>query len=170
MILNLLDLAKGDEGKLFARRVDVDIHSLARDVLGELEVAARARRVRLESHIEATRVRADEDLLRRLLVNLLDNASRHAPPDTVVTLSAVSSVDGVDLRVTDRGPGVPAELRERVFDPFVQVEAKERETIRGNRGLGLAFCKLAVEAHAGRIWVDDASPGAVFCVRIPHDA
>jgi len=57
-----------------------------------------------------------------------------------------------------------------VFDPFVQLEGKDRHATRGSRGLGLAFCKLAVEAHGGRIWIEDAYPGAVFCVRIPHDA
>lgn len=170
MILNLLDLSKGDEGKLFAKRSDVDIGTLVADLVAELGISAQSRRVRLEARIDATRLRADEDLLRRLLVNLVENAIRHAPPDSEVTLSAVSSAVGVDLRVADRGPGVPPELRERVFDPYVQLESTERQVGRGNRGLGLAFCRLAVEAHAGRIWIEDASPGAVFCVRIPHDA
>lgn len=170
MILNLLDLSKGDEGKLFAKRSDIDIGSMAAELVAELTVAAQARRIRLEVRIDATRLRADEDLLRRLLVNLLENAIRHAPAESDVTLSAISSTDGIDLRVADRGPGVPPELRERVFDPYVQLDSKERQSGRGSRGLGLAFCRLAVEAHAGRIWIEDASPGAVFCVRIPHDA
>jgi two-component system, sensor histidine kinase and response regulator len=58
-------------------------------------------------------------------------------------------------------------MRERIFDPFVQVESNDRSTSRSGRGLGLAFCRLAVEAHGGRIWVEDASPGAVFCMSFP---
>jgi two-component system sensor histidine kinase/response regulator len=60
---------------------------------------------------------------------------------------------------------VPAELRERIFDPFVQAEAGQRAV--GGRGLGLTFCRLAVEAHGGRIWVEDGSPGARFCIELP---
>jgi len=111
MILNLLDLSKGDEGKLFARRADIDIHSLAGDLVSELGVSAQVRRIRLESIIQASRVRADEDLLRRLLVNLLENAIRHAPAESKVTLSAVSSVEGIDLRISDAGQGIPHEQR-----------------------------------------------------------
>jgi len=57
-------------------------------------------------------------------------------------------------------------MRERVFDPFVQIEGS---TTRAGRGLGLAFCKLAVESHGGRIWIEDAKPGAIFCLRLPND-
>jgi len=64
--------------------------------------------------------------------------------------------------VADAGPGVPLALRERVFERFVQGD----DGPRGSRGLGLAFCKLAVEAQGGTIWIEDAHPGAVFCVRI----
>ena len=74
----------------------------------------------------------------------------------------------VELRIADAGVGIPVEMRERVFDPFVQVESGERSRPRGSRGLGLAFCKSAVMAHGGRIWIEDAAPGAVFCVRLPH--
>jgi signal transduction histidine kinase len=59
-------------------------------------------------------------------------------------------------------------MRDKIFDPFVQVEAGEHPVARSGRGLGLTFCKLVVEAHAGRIWIEDAAPGAVFCLRLPH--
>ena len=58
-------------------------------------------------------------------------------------------------------------MRERIFDPFVQLESEERRPTRTGRGLGLTFCKLAVEAHGGQIWIEDANPGAIFVVRIP---
>ena len=115
------------------------------------------------------RVLADPDLLRRVLENLLDNALRHAPEGSVVRVSGLAHAGEVELRVADTGPGVPESMRQLVFDPFVQVESNDRSVTRSGRGLGLAFCRLAVEAHGGRIWVEDASPGAVFCLRLPHD-
>jgi len=75
----------------------------------------------------------------------------------------------VEIRVQDAGSGIPPAMRESIFDRFVQVESKDRAVTRSGRGLGLAFCRLAVEAHGGRIWVEDADPGAVFCVRLPHE-
>jgi signal transduction histidine kinase len=72
------------------------------------------------------------------------------------------------LRIADEGKGVPAELRDNVFERFAQVEAGDRVAPRTGRGLGLTFCRLAVEAHGGRIYVEDGSPGAVFCIRLPR--
>jgi len=74
------------------------------------------------------------------------------------------AAEGVEISVTDAGPGVPVDQRERVFERFV---SGADTATRTNRGLGLAFCKLAVEAHGGRIWIDDADPGAVFHLALP---
>jgi two-component system sensor histidine kinase/response regulator len=72
-----------------------------------------------------------------------------------------------EVRIADSGKGVPEELREAIFDRFVRVDISHSGVSRSGRGLGLAFCRLAIEAHGGRIWVEDALPGAVFCLRIP---
>ncbi len=72
------------------------------------------------------------------------------------------------LRVADAGRGIPAEMREKVFNPFVQVESGDGTGARTSRGLGLTFCKLVAEAHGGRIWIEDAQPGTIFCVAFPH--
>ncbi|HTQ06810.1 MAG TPA: ATP-binding protein, partial [Polyangiaceae bacterium] len=127
-----------------------------------------ARSVTLKCELGATSVKADPDLLRRVLENLLDNALRHAPEESTVTLTAAERDGEFEIRVADQGSGVPAAMRERIFDPFVQVESKDRSVTRSGRGLGLAFCRLAVEAHGGRLWVEDGAPGAVFCVRLPR--
>ncbi len=168
MILNLLDLSKGDEGKLSPNLVDVDLRALVADVIAELAVSAKDRRVSIRSAIDTDRIHVDEDLFRRTVTNLVENAIRYAPDDTSVSVTAVRLASATELRVADAGKGVPPELREKVFDPFVQVEAGERLGERGGRGLGLTFCKLAIEAHGGRIWLEDAAPGAVFCVSLPH--
>ncbi|MEO6419677.1 MAG: hybrid sensor histidine kinase/response regulator, partial [Polyangiaceae bacterium] len=170
MIMNLLDLSKGDEGRLAAKRTAVDLRALVAEIFAELDVSARMRKVTLESAIDVAQARIDEDLTRRMLTNLVENGIRHAPPGSVVTLTATASDEGLELRISDKGNGVPRELREKIFDPFVQVEGSEHGTTsRGGRGLGLTFCRLAAAAHDGRIWVEDGSPGSVFCVRISHD-
>jgi len=170
MILNLLDLSKAEEGKLSAKRTVVDLRALVAEVLAELDVNAQRRKVGLHSSLTADRVLADQDLFRRTLTNLIENAIRYAPPETAVKVTSTHVLAGTEVRVADAGVGIAHEMREKVFDPFVQVEAGERAVERGGRGLGLTFCKLAMEAHGGSIWVEDGAPGAVFCVRLPNDA
>lgn len=169
MILNLLDLSKGDEGKLAVRRSPVDLRALIAEIFAELAAYAEARKVGLESSLDADRISADEDLLRRTLTNLVENAIRYTPSETKVTVTVRRGVDGVEVRVADEGVGISKEKREKVFDAFLQLDEGERVDARAGRGLGLAFCKLAVEAHGGRIWVEDASPGAVFLLSLPND-
>lgn len=170
MILNLLDLAKGDEGKLVATVSTVRTEGLVSGVLAELSVTADARSVKLEAQVEVPEVRLDPELVRRVLVNLTENAIRHAPKRTAVVLSVLPAEHGgVELRVRDSGPGIPAEQRARVFDPFVRLDqqGESNPVSRGGRGLGLAFCKVAAEAHGGTIRVEEAQPGAVFVVTLP---
>ena len=169
MILNLLDLSKADEGKLTPKRAVVDLDALVAEVLLELEESARARRVKLSSELLVIQIQVDADLLRRLLANLVENAIRHAPAASVVVVRSRRAEGATELRVIDRGEGVPPEMQELVFDPFVQLEGSEFPSSRGGRGLGLSFCKLAVEAHGGRMWIEDAAPGAAFCARLPDE-
>lgn len=171
MILNLLDLSKGDEGVLSPKTETVDLRALLKEVELELSAMAESRDVRLELIVEIATVRADADLLRRTLANLVENALRHAPSRTIVRLTAMTRGDATELRVVDAGTGVPLAMREKIFEPFTQIEgsAQDGASSRTGRGLGLAFCKVAVEAHGGRLWVEDAAPGAAFCVRLPHE-
>jgi signal transduction histidine kinase len=167
MILNLLDLSKADEGKLAAKRAPIDVASLFRKVTGEMEVAARERDVRLEVATDVERFDADEDLLQRTLVNLLENAVRHAPKGTVVRMDCQRTGDATEIHVADTGTGIPIAMRAQIFDPFVQLEGESLPSSRRGRGLGLAFCRLAVEAHGGKIWIEDGNPGAIFALTIP---
>lgn len=169
MILNLLDLSKADEGKLVPKKTTIDLESLASSVIDELKANADARRVTLVPELENKKLVADEDLLRRLLANLVENAIRHAPRDTSVTIRGTRDDGEVELRVIDAGTGVPEDLREKVFNPFVQLDGQALPLSRSGRGLGLSFCKIAAEAHGGKIWIEDAAPGAAFCVRLPDE-
>jgi len=170
LIHNLLDISKSEEGKLVPTRRDVDLHALVDEVRDAFDVHARAGQVTLERAVEVPTLVADQDLLQRVLENLTENAIRHAPRDSAVRLSAERRDGQVEIRVTDRGAGIPAEMRERIFDRFVQLDTPSRAATRSGRGLGLAFCRLAIEAHGGRVWAEDAAPGTMMCVRLPDDA
>jgi len=168
MILNLLDISKADEGQLSPMPKDVDLGALINEVFSELRVNAEARRVQLRCSIAHEQIYVDEDLIRRTVTNLVENATRYAPAGSVIQVTATPVDDAVELRVADAGSGIQVDMRQKIFDPFVQAAAGEHPVGRGGRGLGLTFCKLAVEAHGGRIWVEDSAPGAVFCVRLPR--
>lgn len=170
MIMNLLDLAKADEGQLSPRRAEVAARGLIDTTIAELSVQAGERQVRLESRIEVDRVHGDHDLLHRMLANLIENAIRHAPPNTAITVSAAPVAGATELRVADRGAGVPPDMREKIFSAFVQLEDHTGAATRAGRGLGLAFCHVVATCHGGSIRVEDANPGAAFCVRLPGDS
>jgi signal transduction histidine kinase len=173
MITTLLDIAKADEGRLIPSRGRIELDELVGAVFDELEIRAHSAGVQLAREVSAKTLFADPDLVRRVLENLVENAIRHAPEGSAVQVMARAAQDGIELRVQDTGPGVPLHQRELVFERFVSAggEADGKASgisMRANRGLGLAFCKLVVEAHGGRIWVEDASPGAAFCVWMAH--
>ncbi len=110
---------------------------------------------------------ADGEKIQRVLVNLLDNALRYTPFGGRIALSAAPDGDYLRICVEDSGAGVPPEARTRVFDKYAQLENKAFRGHKGS-GLGLAFCKLAIEAHGGRIWIEDGSlGGAAFCFTLP---
>lgn len=168
LLLNLLDISRAEEGALAISPSRFDLASLAGTVVDAMRVRAQAKEVELRSQLERTELSADVDLLRRVLENLLDNAVRHAPKGTDISLSLTRHPGAIELRIADQGRGIPPELREMIFERFAQVNDKDGSRSRTGRGLGLTFCRLAVEAHSGRIYVEDAQPGTVFCIRLPH--
>lgn len=170
LILNLLDIAKSDEGQLVAQAVDFELPAMIAEVLVEMQVAARANGVSLTSNVDlrVPRVHADPDLLRRVLENLVDNAIRHTPEGGAVSVGAAARNGTLELRVSDTGSGIPLEFREKIFEKYVQVEEHSSRVTRTGRGLGLAFCRLVAETHDGRIFVEDAPTGACICLRLPN--
>jgi signal transduction histidine kinase len=112
-------------------------------------------------------MKGDGAVLRRVLDNLLSNAIEHSPQGGVVRVAVAPCEEGIEISVSDQGSGVPPEHREKIFEKFQRLES--RKSVPGaNRGLGLTFCRLAVEAHGGTIWVDDApGGGALFRALLP---
>lgn len=165
LVLNLLDISKSEEGRLTPKLAPVDLAALANALLDAFELKARTQTVTLVQRLEVSVVHADADLLRRVLENLIDNAIRHAPQGTQVVLGASAVGDATELRVSDAGPGIPPQLRETIFERYVQGD--EDAGRRAGRGLGLAFCQLAVAAHGGTITYEAGNPGSTFVVRLP---
>jgi signal transduction histidine kinase len=112
-------------------------------------------------------VRLDRDLFGRVIENLLDNSTRYAPRGGRCAIAVTRDADGVEIAIGNSGPPVPVADRDAIFGRYFQVE-RRRASARANRGLGLYFCKLAIEAHHGSIHVEERGDlGAVFVVRIP---
>jgi signal transduction histidine kinase len=114
-------------------------------------------------------VRADEDLLLQMLLNLLDNAVKYTPAGGRVTACWAAEGDRALLRVIDTGPGIPPDQRKRIFDRFYRLDdARGRES--GGVGLGLSICRWIAEAHGGAIRVEGGEGGgSAFTVSLPLD-
>lgn len=161
MIGNLLDLSKDDEGGLAPKLERVALTPLVTEIATAMEVRARTANVTLEVETASLAVKADADLVRRVIENIADNAIRHAPEDSVVRIAARPVGSAVEIRITDAGAGIPEALRAQVFERFVR-----GTTGRPGHGLGLAFCKVATVAQGGAIWIEDGHPGTIFVVRL----
>lgn len=170
-VLNLLDIRMLDEGRLDARCEPVDLFCMVRELFVDFDARAQARGLTLHSDVAVPQIVADPDLLRRVLANLLDNAIRHAPNNTEVSVTAHRiGAASVELRVIDGGASIPADMTERIFDMYVQSDTSGGVCrSRTGRGLGLAFCKLAVQAHRGEIGVTTMQHRTVFSIKLPEN-
>lgn len=169
MVMNLLDIAGSADVPLEPRVSDLDLRRLVQEVRQLMRPVADTlgQEITVILPAQVPPVQGDHELLRRVLQNLVDNALRNSPRGGEVRIEAELSPDALALRVRDAGPGVPPALRERIFDRYVRGE-RQREGTSSGKGLGLAFCRMAVVAHGGRIWVEDSQPqGSLFTVEIP---
>lgn len=165
---DLLDLQRLEQAKMELKIEDCPALLALQDALAEVEYEARARGVRLEAVSPQDLVApCDANLIHRVLVNLLTNALKFSPREAAVQAGAERRGQFLHFWVADQGPGVPEHLREMIFERFTQAEATSQTTARSS-GLGLAFCKLAVEAHGGRILVErGVLGGACFSFYLP---
>ncbi len=168
MIQNILDIGRAEQVGLELRKTRIPLESWMPLLLKELESQARSRSHALSWGCpEGLEIEADPEFLRRLLLNLLENALKYSPTGSHTRLEAQPSKRGIRLSVHDQGQGIPEPMRERIFGKFVRLDETENGA-RAGSGLGLAFCQLVAEAHDGRIWVEDnPAGGSVFVVELP---
>lgn len=171
MAMNLLDVMRSEDGVFAPRFSGTPTARLVTDVLEQMTPIALDHGHRLvhDDRGAPPVVACDEEVIRRLLQNLIDNAIRHTPDGGRITLQTglTGEADAaLELRVIDEGPGIPPAQRAAMFERGVQLAAAQRTG--GGRGLGLTFCKLAAESHRGTIDIEDNLPsGSVFVVRLP---
>ena len=165
---HLLVLARADAGALEPDRESVDVADLLHETAARWAAAAQQSQARVEVEAPASgSIRADPRLLRRVLDNLLDNAVRHAPAGSAISLRGRQSDGGWDLEVADQGPGVAPARRSGLFTRFARQDAA-RTPEDGGAGLGLALSAAIARAHGGTLeLVDDDSTGARFRVHLP---
>lgn len=148
-------------GTVELRRIRLDLTELADEAMETVRPIAEARRIALR--LDASQrvlVEADGAQLARVIRNLLENAIRHAPDESVVGVEVVSERGRAILRVVDEGAGFPADFRERAFEPFTRADPA-RDTRTGTAGLGLSIARGIVVAHGGAIGVGDGPGGSV---------
>ncbi|MCX5666958.1 MAG: ATP-binding protein [Candidatus Omnitrophica bacterium] len=170
MIGNLLDINKMEEGKIRLRYGYFNLGVIAEEVVGQMQVIARVdeKTVSLEASENIPDVSADKGLITRVIANLVDNAVKYTPVKGSVCVKTLYNRDEKSfyVHVSDTGDGIPTEYLNKIFDKFAQVETKKART---GRGLGLTFCKMAVEAHGGKIWVEsEPGKGSIFTFTLPH--
>jgi signal transduction histidine kinase len=170
MASNLLSVSQSESGELVPVLESIDLATLF-DRIGDgiLKVgSAFDHPIELDLAGATGEAFIDPELIRRIVVNLVDNAFKYAPPGTPVRLEVETRARVLWLRVRDQGSGVPPDERLRIFDPYVRLDPT-RVATRAGFGLGLAFCRTAATALGGRIWVEDndGPGGSVFHVELP---
>lgn len=166
MIGSILDVSKLGAGELILHREPCDVAALLREVVVATHPLPGQRTVTLDAPDAPLLATADAALLRRVLQNLLSNALRYTPAGGDVRVVLSMPPDGVCIAITDAGPGIAPAHHQRVFEKFGQVEDREHRT---GTGLGLTFCKLAIEAHGGHIGVDsELGKGSTFWFVVPR--
>lgn len=168
---DLLDVSKLEAGRMELRYSRVDVSTMARTVAGMFESLVSERGIQVEIETSgAALAEVDGEKVQRVFMNLLSNAFKYAPDSSTVRLVLTGDGEQLTLTVEDAGPGVPAELREEIFERFHQ---GDRDTQRryGGTGLGLSIVKEFVEMHGGSITAGESSlGGALFSVRLPRHA
>ncbi|GAA5526929.1 ATP-binding protein [Herpetosiphon gulosus] len=171
MINTLLDISKMEAGELVLNRAPCSAYEIVDRASERLINSARSVdiSINLDMALNLPIIDADQDKIVRILQNLLDNAIKFTPVGGSVTIRVRQLTDNekqtICWSVIDAGPGIPESYRAKIFDKFVQVAGQKKGT-----GLGLAFAKLASEAHGGRIWVESVEgEGSTFSFTIPYE-
>jgi len=166
LIDDLFELSRIEAGDISWTRRQVELGDLIGDTVAAFRASAEERGVHLAAELPAEKVvaEADAEKVQRVLFNLIQNAIRHTPADGSVTVRAKGGPGGVEVEVADSGEGIPAGEGERVFDAFYRGDSARGED---GAGLGLAISRAIVEAHGGRIWLEDAHPGTKVRFTLP---
>ncbi len=171
MISNLLDMAKIENNEIKIKAEDCELKEVVSSAIRIMAPMLDEQAIHLFNKTNETNVgiKVQRDLIERLVQNLVSNAIRYTPKQGNILIESVLDEKSrlVVVSVSDSGCGIPKEYQQKIFDKFATVETKEKR-IRGSTGLGLTFCKLVVELHGGKIWVEDRNGGgSIFRFTLP---
>jgi signal transduction histidine kinase len=168
IVENLLLLSRADAGALNLRKKNVDFSTLCEELAADAEILALRLNIDISSQVaNQVQVLADEWYLRRLLLNLLDNAIKYNLYSGKVEISLTKSGDLASFRIANTGPEVSEEHQARIFERFYRTEASRASEVVGS-GLGLSICREIVLAHHGQIWMERSRSGwTAFVVTLP---
>jgi heavy metal sensor kinase len=166
LVEDMLVLARADAGAYPLRPVDLYVDDVVEECRRAVNVLAKERGITMKSSgASDILIRGDEELLRRLMLNLLQNAVQHSPTHGVVSVDVRPNGSRVSVRVSDSGAGIPEADRARIFDRFVQLDPSRRAE---GAGLGLPIARWIAEAHDGSLSLESTGPaGSTFCVVLP---
>ena len=167
LVSSLLDVSRLESGQPVADQMVVDAFALVRKTLQDVVPSIRGRRQTLVEDLpgELPSIWVDEDMARRVLINLVENSSKYSPSDGTIEVGARAEDGWVHFWVKDQGSGIPPSEQDHIFDKFTRIRGKGQV---GGLGIGLAFCRLAVQGHGGRIWVEsDTGKGSTFHFTFP---
>jgi signal transduction histidine kinase len=168
MVMDLLDVQLAEDGALELELSTFGVRDLLEEVRRSSALILSQSGQRFEwGPLDDPLVVGDRPLVFRVLMNLVDNCVKYGPRGGAVWLEAEAGATDVVVSVRDEGPGVPVELRERIFEKYARAERDERIRAATSRGLGLRFCRVVMDAHGRGVWVEDGHPvGAKFCIRL----
>lgn len=170
LTMNMLDVQKFETAEVKLEKAALSARKLAADALAQVQPLAERKALKLQNEIPADlAVDGDASYLVRVLVNVLNNAIKFSPNNGRIVLEAARAENGmINVAITDDGPGIPPDKLDKVFDKFAKLEDKAGVNTKGT-GLGLAFCKMAAEAHGGSIRAENApEAGARFRLTLPE--
>lgn len=170
MINDMLDIQKIESGNLKLKKAEENIYSLINEAITQLNFIRRAAGVEISYDFEDNLppLNLDRELILRVITNILSNAIKFTPSHGWIKIRLKeASSDWVQASISDSGEGIPPEYLDRIFDKFIQVETR-RSGHKLSTGLGLTFCKMAVEAHGGKIWAESKlGTGSTFHFTLP---
>jgi signal transduction histidine kinase len=150
-------------------RTVISPSDLIQNAVNDVSVAATGRRQKITIKIQdkLPDIGVEADMLRRVLINLLENAIKFSKAETEIEVGAGKKDDAIQFWVKDNGPGIPTADQKRIFEKFARIKSKGERRPSG-LGIGLAFCRIAVQAHGGSIWVESVEgKGSKFIFTLP---
>lgn len=170
LIRSFLDVSRMEENKMPLNKTTCNLSKVIDEVGQMLKARLNDKKLRLPSNDSPFFAHCDEDIFRRIITNLLSNASKFTSEGGEIEISIASKSENIEVRVRDTGYGIPLEYHDKVFEKFGAVELFAEGKMYST-GIGLAFCKLAIEAHGGKIGLEsEVGKGSTFWFTLPAGA